>query len=157
MTSAVASIGVTLADAPRGSPLYGEALRLREALLRKPLGLTVTDEELADDARRRHFCALANGAVIATVSMRPLGAHTLQLRQMAVAPEWRGKGVGARLLAHAEAWARSQEYAFIILNARIGAEGFYAKHGYVAQGEPFEENTIPHIRMTKRIWEEQQR
>jgi predicted GNAT family N-acyltransferase len=154
MSNAVASIGVTLADAPRGSPLYGEALRLREALLRKPLGLTVTDEELADDARRRHFCALANGALIATVSMRPLGAHTLQLRQMAVAPEWRGKGVGARLLAHAEAWARSQEYAYIILNARIGAEGFYAKHGYVAQGEPFEENTIPHIRMTKRIWEE---
>ena len=43
--------------------------------------------------------------------------------------------------------------AIVILNARIGAEGFYARHGYVAQGEPFEENTVPHIRMTKRIWE----
>ena len=38
----------------------------------------------------------------------------------------------------------------IILNARIGVEGFYRRHGYRAEGEPFDENTIPHIRMTKR-------
>ena len=34
----------------------------------------------------------------------------------------------------------------IILNARIGAEAFYKKHGHATEGEPFDENTIPHIR-----------
>ena len=38
----------------------------------------------------------------------------------------------------------------IILNARLGAEAFYQKHGYAIEGEPFDDNTIPHIRMTKR-------
>jgi predicted GNAT family N-acyltransferase len=34
---------------------------------------------------------------------------------------------------------------------RLGADGFYAKFGYRAQGLPFEENTVPHIRMSKRL------
>ena len=42
-------------------------------------------------------------------------------------------------------------YRLMVLNARLGAEGFYAKFGYRAQGRPFEENTVPHIRMTKRL------
>jgi predicted GNAT family N-acyltransferase len=39
----------------------------------------------------------------------------------------------------------------MVLNARMGAEGFYARFGYQAHGEPFDENTIPHIGMTKRL------
>lgn len=153
MKKAGAGIEISLTEAPFGSSLYAQCLALREALLRKPLGLSVTGDELADDARRRHFCALADGAVIGSVSLKPLGAHTLHLKQMAVAADWQGQGIGARLLAHAEAWARSQKHGVIILNARLGAEGFYAKHGYALQGEPFEENTIPHVRMTKRLEE----
>ena len=57
-----------------------------------------------------------------------------------------------RILAFAEAWARRGGYGMIILNARIGAEAFYKKHGHATEGEPFDENTIPHIRMTKRIF-----
>jgi len=37
----------------------------------------------------------------------------------------------------------------MVLNARLGAEGFYARFGYQASGEPFDENTIPHVRMSK--------
>jgi len=48
---------IALAEAPYGSDLYAQALKLREAMLRKPLGLTLSQEELADDALRRHFCA----------------------------------------------------------------------------------------------------
>ena len=55
---------IALAEAPFGSELYCRALKLREALLRKPLGLTMSEEELADDAHRRHFCAMIDGAVI---------------------------------------------------------------------------------------------
>jgi predicted GNAT family N-acyltransferase len=36
-----------------------------------------------------------------------------------------------------------------VLHARTGAEGFYLRLGYAKEGEPFEENTIPHIRMVK--------
>ena len=141
---------IALAEAPYGSDLYAQAVKLREAMLRKPLGLTLSQEELTDDALRRHFCALTNGTVVGSVSFKPLGPHTLQLKQMAVADGRQGEGVGSRLLAFAEAWARRGGYGMIILNARIGVEDFYKRHGYAAEGEPFDENTIPHIRMTKR-------
>ena len=84
---------IALAEAPYGSDLYAQALKLREAMLRKPLGLTLSQEELADDALRRHFCALTNGTVVGSVSFKPLGPHTLQLKQMAVAKARQREGV----------------------------------------------------------------
>jgi peroxiredoxin Q/BCP len=140
-----------IVEAPHGSELYQQALTLREAILRAPLGLRLSEEELADDARRRHFCATMQGAVVGSVSLKPLDKETLQLRQMAVVQDRRREGIGARLLARAEDWASAEGYRRIVLNARLGAEGFYARYGYLAEGEPFDENTVPHIRMTKRL------
>jgi len=140
---------IAVIEALLGSDLYRQSLRLREAILRQPLGLTITEEELADDAMRQHFCAISYGVVIGTVSLRPLDEATLQLKQMAVAEDRRREGIGARLLDHAEDWARGAGFLLMVLNARMGAEGFYARFDYQAEGEPFDENTIPHIRMIK--------
>jgi predicted GNAT family N-acyltransferase len=144
---------LAVVEAPYGSDLYRRALDLREAILRKPLGLVVTAEELADDRLRRHFCATSHGAVVGSVSLRPLDGETIQLRQMAVAEERRRERIGAQLLACAENWARGQGYRLMVLNARLGAEGFYARYGYLAEGEPFDENTVPHVKMTKSLAE----
>jgi len=140
---------VLIFEAPLCSELYVQALRLREAILRKPLGLTVTHEELFDDAMRQHFCAVSYGAVVGTVSLRPLDETTLHLKQMAVAEARRQERIGAQLLDHAEGWAAEAGFRLMVLHARIGAEGFYLRLGYTLEGEPFEENTIPHIRMVK--------
>lgn len=137
------------AQAPFGSDLYRQCVALREAVLRKPLGLTVSEDERADDRIRQHFCAIDDGTVVACLSLKPLDGETLQLKQMAVAQARRGSRLGARLLAYAEDWAEKAGYCRIVVHARIGAEGFYAKFGYTAEGEPFDENTIPHIQMTK--------
>jgi hypothetical protein len=48
---------IGLAEAPYGSELYAQCRQLREAILRQPLGLTLSEGELADDVGRRHFCA----------------------------------------------------------------------------------------------------
>jgi hypothetical protein len=77
--------GIMVAEAPCGSDLYHLSLALREAILRRPLGLTIDEAERADDARRRHFCAVTRGAVVGSVSLKPLDSEALQLRQMAVA------------------------------------------------------------------------
>ena len=54
--------GIRIVEAPLGSDVYRQSLALREAVLRTPLGLHLSEEELADDALRRHFCALSHGA-----------------------------------------------------------------------------------------------
>ena len=138
-------------DVPFGSDLYRQAVLLRDAILRAPLGLALTPEELADDIRRHHFCALTRGAVVGSVSLKPLDGEAVQLRQMAVVANRRHEGIGARLLAGAETWAGGNGYKLIVLNARLGADGFYARFGYRAEGSPFEENTVAHIRMSKRL------
>ena len=143
--------GILVVAAPYGSNLHRQSLDMREAVLRKPLGFTLTEEERADDTLRRHFCAIAQGTVVGSVSLKPVDSETVQLRQMAVTEDRRREGIGARLLVRAEEWARGEGYRLIVLNARLGAESFYAKFGYLAQGEPFDENTVPHIRMTKRL------
>jgi predicted GNAT family N-acyltransferase len=147
----VSETDIAVVEAVLGSDLYRKCVRLREAVLRKPLGLIITREELADDTTRQHFCALSYGSVVGSVSLKPLDETTLQLKQMAVAEERRGEGVGAHLLAHAEAWGVSGGFLLMVLNARTGVEGFYAHYGYQALGKPFQENTVPHIRMTKRL------
>lgn len=142
---------VVVVEAPLGSELYRKSLALRKAVLRQPLGLHVSELELEDDARRQHFCAASHGAVVGSVSLKPLDAETVQLKQMAVAEDRRRERIGAQLLDHAERFAQGEGFRMIVLNARLGAEGFYARYGYAAEGEPFDENTIPHIRMTKRV------
>lgn len=141
--------GIKIIEAPLGSDIYRRSLVLREAVLRTPLGLQLTEEELEDDALRRHLCALSHDAVVGSVSLKPLDQENLQLRQMAVAEDRRRERIGAELLEHAERFARGGGFKRIVLNARLGAEGFYARFGYVAEGEPFDENTIPHVRMSK--------
>lgn len=136
---------VALVKVAYGSGLNDGCVALREGVLRAPLGLALGPDELADDGVREHFCAVADGDVVGSVSLKPLG------RQMAVSEARRGERIGARLFEMAEAWAHDQGFPLIVLNARMSAEGFYAKFGYRSEGGPFEENTIPHIRMTKRL------
>jgi predicted GNAT family N-acyltransferase len=134
-----------------GTDLYAQTLALREAVLRRPLGLRVTAEEREDDLNRQHFGALSSGQVVGAVSLKPLSEAIVQLKQMAVAEERQRRGIGRALLVHAESWAQASGFHVMVLHAREGAEAFYARYAYVAEGEPFEENTIPHIRMTKRL------
>lgn len=117
--------------------------------MRKPLEMTLTPEELADDVTRQHFCAISHGVVLGTVSLKPLDEATLQLKQMAVAEHRRGERIGARLLAHAENWGLDAGFSLMVLHAPIGAEGFYARLGYATEGEPFMETTLLHIKMSK--------
>lgn len=142
---------IVILEAPLGSDLYQRALSLREDILRRPLGLTVTEAERSDDAMRQHFCAVECGKVVGTVSLRPLDETTLHLKQMAVSQANRASRIGSRLMAHAEVWAAEAGFQLMIAHARIGAEGFYLKHGYAQEGETFVEQTIPHIRLAKTL------
>ncbi len=142
---------VLVFEAPLGSYLYRNALQLRERILREPLGLNVSAEELTDDAMRQHFCAVDCGAVVGTVSLRPLDETTLHLKQMAVTEQRRATRIGSHLVAHVEHWGTSAGFRLMIAHARVEAEGFYIKHGYVREGGTFAEQTIPHVRLTKRL------
>lgn len=87
------------------------------------------------------------GRPLGTVRMTPAG----HIGRMAVLAAHRGQGVGSALLAAVLAAARARGLAAVHLNAQLGAAGFYARHGFAAEGETFMEAGIPHRRMTLRL------
>src|SRR4026207_2431827 len=74
-------------EAPIGSALYAQALALREAVLRQPLGLTLSGEELEDDKLRTHLCAVEDGEVVVVWAVAVLNRQPPQPH-----PAARGRG-----------------------------------------------------------------
>jgi hypothetical protein len=142
---------VTFREVPLGTPEYAAAIELREAVLRRPIGLLWSAEELAAEPACRHFVGLARNEVIATLLLLPLDADTVKMRQVAVAPAWQGAGVGAGLLAFAEEAARRLGFTQMKAHARATALPFYRRLGYTVEGDVFLEATIPHQLVTKAL------
>ena len=130
-------------------PLFKEVFALREEVLRKPMGLSLYNEDTSADIPDDTFVALSDGKVIGCVLCKVAKEKVIKLRQMAVADHWQGKGVGKMLIENAENNARENGFEKIELHARQNAIAFYEKLGYKQYGAPFYEVTIPHIAMAK--------
>lgn len=144
-------MAITVRRIQYATPDYDAAIVLRRAVLRTPLGLDFTAEQLAAEAGDTHFAAIGGDVLVGAVVMTPYDASTVKLRQMAVAPDVQGHGVGAALLRAFEAHAQHIGVSHIVLAARVTAQRFYEVNGYAAEGDIFDEVTIPHIRMTKTL------
>ncbi|HEX6995533.1 MAG TPA: GNAT family N-acetyltransferase [Gammaproteobacteria bacterium] len=138
-------------EAPYGSALYDEVTELRRALLRRPLGLDFTPEELVLERHDTHLAAVDNGRVVGTLLLRKVDEWTARIMRMAVVPEARGRAIGRALVERAEALARERGFDIVMMHARSSAIGFYEKCGYHTVGDEFLEQGIPHIRMEKQL------
>jgi predicted GNAT family N-acyltransferase len=134
-----------------GTLEYEAALQLREEVLRAPLELPLSNDDLADESLCAHLGGFDEGRLVAILLLKPLNQHTVKMRQVAVQPGLQGRGIGAKLVAFAEAFARERGYKTMIAHARAAAVEFYRGLGYATSGEPFIETTIPHILVSKSL------
>ena len=142
-----------LGEVDYGSERYRELVALRRRILRTPLGLDFTAEQLAAERADIHIAAYLEGELVGCVVLTAVDGSTVKLRQMAVVPDLQGRGLGARIVAFAERRAAERGCRQIILNARESAVRFYEHAGYAVTGEVLTEVTIPHLRMVKRLTE----
>ena len=107
----------------------------------------------ASPAACTHVLAKAEGIPVGTGRWIPYKeADTAKIQRVAVVPEYRGRGVGARLIEALERDARQAGMKFAVLDSQCHAEPFYRRLGYVTISEqPFEEAGIMHVRMKKRL------
>ncbi len=127
-------------------------IALRHRLLRAPLGLAFTEEQLAAEKDQVHLALRHDDVVVGALLLVPPDAGgTAKLRQMTIEPSFERRGFGRRLLRHGEDLLLQLRATRITLAAREHAIHFYEKLGYVAQGEVFIEVTIPHRLMVKRL------
>jgi predicted GNAT family N-acyltransferase len=132
-----------------GTPEYEEMVNLRNEILRRPLGLSFSPEELEKEKDNLLMAAYEDDQMLGCCMLIEEGHQTVRLRQMAVMNDLQGKGVGRALMQFAENLARDRGYKKITMHARKNAVGFYEKMGYRKVGEEFEEITIPHVIMEK--------
>lgn len=134
-----------------GSKEYEQMVELRYHLLRKPLGLTFSKEELAEEKNNILLGCFDDHKLEGCCMLVPLDKTSIQLRQMAVLSGLQGKGIGRVLMQFAENIARDRGFKKMIMHARKTAMGFYEKIGYVKVGAEFTEVTIPHYVMEKEL------
>ncbi|MEO5766600.1 MAG: GNAT family N-acetyltransferase [Casimicrobiaceae bacterium] len=104
----------------------------------------------AMDARSIHALARdPDGAPIGCGRLLPTG----YIGRMAVLALWRRRGVGAALLLALVDLARERGHARATLNAQAQAMAFYARHGFMATGEQFDEAGIDHRVMARELRE----
>jgi predicted GNAT family N-acyltransferase len=143
---------ITYRNITTADPEYSSEKALRNRALRVPLGLTLSDADIAGEERQIHLVALDDaGAVVACVLLVIPGDGSAHIRQMAVEERFRNRKIGAGLIAYAEQTARGMGIRKIRMHARVYAHGFYERLGYRAVGDEFIEVTIPHIEMEKAL------
>lgn len=133
------------------SPEYQAMVSLRMKILREPLGLSFNKEDLEKEKNDILLSAYDDDVMVGCCVLTKINEETCQLRQMAVISSMQKNGLGSGLLDFAEKVAYDNGFRRMVMHARKTAVGFYQKQGYEIQGEEFEEVTIPHFEMQKRL------
>jgi len=132
-----------------GSLEYEAEIALRASILRQPLGLSFSPDELAAEAGSHHIGCYVDGELVGCLVLKPIGARRIQMRQVAVDERVKGRGFGRMMVEYSEDFARKRGFEEMTLHARETAVPFYERLGYTKLGEPFTEQTIPHRVMVK--------
>jgi len=99
------------------------------------------------DALSIHCVALAAGEPVATGRLLRDG----HIGRMAVLAGWRRAGLGGLILERLVDLARERGDPVARLNAQLYVEAFYRRHGFVIEGEAFDDAGIPHIAMRRSL------
>lgn len=128
--------------------LRDDAQRLRIEVFVIEQGVPVELEWDEADTVSIHAVAYdAENEPVATGRLLPDG----HIGRMAVRQSLRGSGIGSQVLQALLQEARREGHTELVLHAQIQALNFYARHGFVADGDIFMEAGIEHCKMLYRL------
>ncbi len=130
---------------------YWQLVTLRDQILRKPLGLKFSKEELALENSQWHYGIFIEGIPVACMVFAPMSEGKIKMRQVCTTFNVQGKGIGKTLLQYCENDVQQRGYKEIICHARAASKAFYLKNDYEVIGDAFEEIGIAHYFMRKRF------
>lgn len=133
-----------------GSDDYKKSVSLREEILRKPLGITFAQAELEWEKDPIHIAGFLGQELCATAVLVPVG-NAVKMQRVVTKSSFQNKGIGSLMMAFCEEYAQKQGYKSVYCHARGTAIPFYLKNQYALEGEPFDEDGIPHHKMKKVI------
>lgn len=142
---------MTLRKIEHLSDLYWLAVTLRREVLRYPLGLDFTEEQLNSEGEIWHYVYECGGEVLGTAQAYRHENGTVQIKQVASRVDVQGRGVGTTLMKFVEQDLVDNGYSEVFLHAREVSIPFYKKLKYIEFDEPFMEVGIEHRKMRKQL------
>ena len=130
---------------------YRQIIQLRIKALLEPIGVPahyIVPEKQKHDL---FIAAFAENKIIGGCVLTPKDTNLVQLRQMAVHPDWQGKKIGAAIVRYAEETAREKGFGTLMLHARNPVIDFYRKCGYEVVSDEIFEVGIGHHKMQKQL------
>ena len=100
----------------------------------------------------RYVVLLDDGYPVATCRFYEVGAERVVLGRVVVLPEYRGRGLGRRVVEEAEHWIGELGYREVVIDSRTVVVPFYEKLGYAAVDDAVvKSGSFDCIRMRKTI------
>lgn len=115
---------------PINTPFESEYFKLRWEVLRKAWNQPLGSEKDDKENESIHALLLCDQKPAGVCRLQFNDAVTAQIRYMAVAPEFRGKGFGKQIMEHFEQKTKENNRGKIFLQARENALNFYLLLGY---------------------------
>ncbi|HTF03515.1 MAG TPA: GNAT family N-acetyltransferase [Bacteroidia bacterium] len=140
----------TFKEITHRSPEWTDAVRLREKILREPLGSRFTDQELEEEKYHFQIAGFLDDAIIATAVLVPEGDE-MKMQRVVVTENLRSLNIGSEMMSFCENFASDKSFTVMYCHARDSAVNFYTKNGYTGIGDYFDEDGIPHLKMRKKL------
>ena len=134
-----------------GSNDFKRAVTIREEILRIPLGISFSMEELEREASDIHIAGFSDETMIATLVLSPQNKEIIRMRQVAVHSGYQKRGIGKQLVEFSENFAVKRGYKKMILHSREDVIPFYTKLNYTVFGDRFESVSLPHFCMERQL------
>lgn len=130
---------------------YEQMIKLRVTQLLLPIGVPASYIEKENEKHDILIGAFENNEMIGCCVLTPRENGIIQLRQMTVREDYRGKKIGAAIVEFAEEAARENNFSILMMHARDPVIEFYKKSGYQIAGEQFFEVGMGHHKMQKQL------
>lgn len=130
-----------------------DTVELRQLVLRGGRAVALPD----DDKPAHHLAAYDGDLLVGTGNVRAEeaswtpGPGGWRLRGMATAPSHHNLGVGGLVLAELVEHCRAEGGAVLWCHARVRAQRFYERGGFMTYGEAFDTEHGPHVKMLRAL------
>lgn len=130
---------------------YEQMINLRVTQLLLPIGVPASYIQKENEKHDILIGAFENNEMIGCCVLTPRENGIIQLRQMTVREDYRGKKIGAAIVEFAEEVARENNFSILMMHARDPVIDFYKRCGYHIAGEQFFEVGMGHHKMQKQL------
>ena len=124
---------------------FSEIRNMRRTIFSK---FPLSDDELfdEDDYLLDQFLIKNDNESVGAFRLRPVGDSN-KIERMGILPKFHSKGFGRMALEEIKILSRNSNMSRLILDSIFDVRGFYAKSGFVQEGDIYSKVGIPHVKM----------